>query len=190
MYLNFPMLIALSAAATGSLYAQNGVCSDILDTARIQPIGAFSDMRFTEEHAYGTIVELWRADGCVFGLFVASEGLAGDTPTGELADVAYTLGTGRLRFTAKLTMGVTTAAGSKTMVPSRDLFAFTGHLGREAIRGNLKQSNQLRPDLAPVEHTVNLLRWKQGDQIMIEARTYGEWRKEVERILRFRGPKW
>jgi hypothetical protein len=190
MYFNFPMLIALSAAATGTLRAQGDVCSGIPDTARIEAIGAYSDMRFTEEHAYGNIVELWRADGCVFGLFEASEGPAGDTPTGELADVAYTPGTGRLSFTAKLTMGVTPAAGSKTMVPSRDLFAFTGHLGREAIRGNLKQSNQTRPDLAPVEHAVNLPRWKQGDQLMIEARTYGEWRKEVEPILQFRGPKW
>ena len=47
--------------------------------SQVNAVGAFSNMRYTEEHAYGYIVELWRAEDCLFGLFLSSSGLMGDT---------------------------------------------------------------------------------------------------------------
>ena len=67
-------------------------CRAIPYTARIQSIGRFSDIRYTEEHAYGHAVTLWRGGDCVFGLFENSEGPAGDTPTGLLKDTRHTVG--------------------------------------------------------------------------------------------------
>ncbi len=53
-------------------------------TARIAIVGEFSNMRYTEEHAYGYTVQLWRQGDALFGFFLASYGLAGDTPAGML----------------------------------------------------------------------------------------------------------
>jgi hypothetical protein len=184
------LLITLAAIPAGSLLGQASRCGPIADTARIHEIGTYSDMRFTEEHAYGNMVELWRAGDCVFGLFQASSGLAGDTPTGNLTAVTYEPKTGHLEFTAKLTMGLSSAAGSTALVPSRDLFVFTGRLESKALRGRLRQSNGLRPELPPVEQAIILPRLKQDDVLMLEAWSYGEWHAKAESILQFRGPKW
>ena len=164
-------------------------CRTIPDTARIQSIGRFSDMRYTEEHAYGHAVTLWRAGGCVFGLFESSEGLAGDTPTSLLTDVHYNP-SGALSFAAKLTMGMTNLAGSAAPVPSRDLFGFTGRLGTTALYGKLRRSDELRPAVEPVDIHIVLRRIPEQDGLFDEAKTYGAWRKAIEPILRFRGPKW
>ena len=164
-------------------------CRTIPDTARIQSIGRFSDMRYTEEHAYGHAVMLWRAGGCVFGLFESSEGLAGDTPTGLLTDVRYDP-SGALSFAAKLTTGMTNMAGSGAPVPSRDLFRFIGRLGATALKGKLRRSDELRPGLESTETQIVLQRATEQDGLLDEAKTYGAWREAVEPILRFRGPKW
>ena len=63
---------------------QSAGCVTIPDSAKIAEVGAFSNMRYTDEHAYGYTVMLWRAGDCLFGLFESSRGLAGDTPIGEL----------------------------------------------------------------------------------------------------------
>jgi hypothetical protein len=182
----FYPLIVLAMVATGP----EADCGRIADTTSVSPIGRFSDMRYTEEHAYGSIVELWRAGSCLFGLFQVSEGLAGDTPTGELANVRYDPATGELGFAAKLTIGVTSVKGSNALVPSRDLFRFTGHLGNKVLKGTLQRSNQLRPDMRPVVDDIVSPVSIGGEDFMIQAGTYGEWRNAAQSILQFRGPKW
>src|ERR1700687_2901591 len=97
-------------------------------------VGEFSNMRYTEEHAYGYSVQLWREGATVFGLFLASEGLAGDTPTGLLDDLKYDSRSGRLSFRAKLTMGL-----DARQQPSHDLFEFDGKLNTRAVSGVLKR---------------------------------------------------
>jgi hypothetical protein len=164
-------------------------CRTIPDTARIQSIGRFSDMRYTEEHAYGHAVTLWRAGGCVFGLFESSGGLAGDTPIGLLTDVHYNPSRA-LSFAAKLTTGVTNMAGSAAPVASRDLFRFAGRLGSTVLEGRLRRSDQLRPAVEPADIHIVLRRIREQDGLFDEAKTYGAWRDAVEPILRFRGPQW
>jgi hypothetical protein len=180
------LLLAVTLTLVSTVQAP---CGTIPDTARIQPIGRFSDMRYTEEHAYGHAVELWRAGDCVFGLFEKSEGPAGDTPTGLLTDVRSTPA-GALVFTAKLTTGVTTVDGSSAWVPSRDLFVFTGRFVTTTLEGKLRRSDQLRPGVEPADSHIVLRRVPEQDGLLDEAKTYGKWREAVEPILRFRGPKW
>src|SRR5579864_7225240 len=111
--------------------------------------GEFSNMRYTEEHAYGYSVELWREGATVFGLFLASQGLAGDTPTGLLDDLKYDARSGKLSFKAKLTMGI-----DERQQPTHDLFEFDGALSARAASGVLKHGaaserinlRKLRPD--------------------------------------------
>jgi len=61
-------------------------------------------MEFTEEHAYGYVVQLWRQGDRVFGFREAPEGLAGDTPIGALEEVQFEPRRSALSFKAKLTM--------------------------------------------------------------------------------------
>jgi hypothetical protein len=154
-------------------------------------IGRFSDMQYTEEHAYGRTVELWRAGICVFGWIESSEGLAGDTPIGLITDVRLnTPRPGDLAFTAKLTTGMTTAPSSRGWVPSRDLFVFTGRLTRQAIEGKLTRSSQLQPGAPVAEQNIRLTRLPGDTDSTAELKTYGAWRERMDDILRFRGPKW
>ncbi|HTD43877.1 MAG TPA: hypothetical protein VK687_06830 [Bryobacteraceae bacterium] len=138
--------------------------------------GEFSNMRYTEEHAYGYTLQLWREGATVFGLFLASEGLAGDTPTGLLDDLKYDPRSGKLSFKAKLTMGV-----DARLQPSHDLFEFDGTLGKAAVSGVLKR--------AAVSERINL-RKLEPNAALPQPRTYDEWKRQTDEIIRRRGPKW
>jgi hypothetical protein len=105
----------------------------------IRSMGEFSNMRFTEDHAYGYEVELWRDRESVIGLFFASEGPQGDTPTGLIENVKFNPRTGAISFTAKLTIGVNILSGGR-QEPSRDLFEFSGVLSATRLTGMLKRS--------------------------------------------------
>lgn len=138
--------------------------------------GEFSNMRYTEEHAYGYSVQLWREGATVFGLFLASQGLAGDTPTGLLDDLKYDARSGKLSFKAKLTMGI-----DERQQPTHDLFEFDGALSARAASGVLKHG--------AASERINL-RKLQPDAALSQPRTYDEWKRQTDEILRRRGPKW
>ena len=185
----WPLLGSLMSVFPIASFGQEAACVTP-DTAPVHLLGRFSDMRFTEEHAYGSVLELWGTGNCLFGLFQASQGLAGDTPTGQLSDVRYAPATGLLSFTAKLSTGVTTLPGSKEWVPTRDFFAFRGRVTRKGVKGKLRRSDQLRMDSSPSESDLILPRIAEEGGYLSDAKTYGEWRVRAEEILRFRGPKW
>src|SRR6267142_6429104 len=91
--------VVVAIYAQGS--SQSNSCATIAASARISDVGAFSNMHYTAEHAYGETVLLWRSGNCILGLFESAQGLVGDTPIGELHDVTYNPNTGQLRFSAK-----------------------------------------------------------------------------------------
>lgn len=165
----------------------------------LRAIGEFSNVRFTEEHAYGYMVDLWRDGDSVVGLFFASEGLQGDTPTGMLENVKFNSRTGALSFTAKLTMGVTLLPGGG-QEPSRDLFEFSGTLKVGEIRlapagyvegvvtGTLKRSDPRQPARPASRESIQLKMQPQAD--LLPGNTYAEWKRQVDEILKRRGPKW
>ena len=167
--------------------SQSNACATIAPTVPISEIGAFSNMRYTAEHAYGEAVLLWRAGNCIFGLFESAQGLQSDTPIGELQDVTYNLNTGELRFSAKLTTGVI-AGLSTPPQPSRDLFTFNGTLGTTRLTGGLAHSTQVDPK--PPVRTVMLTLSPRDAEFMGGSATYGAWREKWEPILKRRGPKW
>jgi hypothetical protein len=171
-------------------FGQSVPCTAIPPTARISEIGAFSNMRSTEEHLYGHSVLLWRSGNCVFGLFESSEGLAGDTPIGELQAVRLNPNTGKLAFSAKLTMGVVTVAGSTTAQPSRDLFRFDGSLGATRLIGVLIYVNQADSAFVPERSTIVLTASATDATFMHGSVTYGAWREKWQPILARRGPRW
>lgn len=180
-------VLLLCCSATN---AQTEDCGAIPVVAKIAEVGAFSNMRYTEEHAYGYTVILWRAGKCIFGLFESSEGLAGDTPIGELQNVKYDPKKGTLSFSAKLTTGFISFEGSKGLEPSRDLFNFDGYLRATRLTGVVTHANQNTPNFKPMHNKVVLLTSKEESEFMHGSMTYGDWREKWQPVLRFRGPRW
>lgn len=120
-------------------------------------LGSFSNMQFTEEHAYGSTIELWQEGSEIFGLFMNSQGLAGDAPTGLLQAVRHDPKTGEITFKAKLTMGSHYCEVHKE-APSQDVFTFKGVLKGNKITGTLSAKNDLHPEAPPKREKVVLKR--------------------------------
>ena len=169
-----------AAAAAISVFAQD-------PNRPLRPIGEFSNMRFTEEHAYGYMADLWRDGDSILGLFLASEGLQGDTPAGALENVKFNARTGALSFTVRLTTGVTLLPGGG-QEPSRDLFEFSGTLKSNELTGTLRRSDARQPSRPGSREAVQLKIRPQAE--LFPAASYAEWSRQAGEILRRRGPKW
>jgi len=184
------MALGLLLCFSSPAAAQTASCASIADATKISEVGAFSDRRHTAEHEYGYTVMLWSAGNCVFGLFESAQGLAGDTPIGELQDLKYDRKTGLLSFSAKLTTGMVSVRGSSGLEPARDLFAFKGRLQSRTVKGVITHRLQGNPNVKATGTDVVLGASAAQAEFMHGAATYGEWRRTWQPILERRGPKW
>lgn len=151
-------------------------------------IGMFSNFRFTEEHQYGASVQLWREGDALFGLFSYSQGLIGDTPAGMLEKVTFDPKTGRISFTARLTMGM---HGCKlhNNVHSQDVFHFDGVLSELSLSGILIHADNLHQELNPKKEEVVLK--KSDEWVITQYQSREQWKVAMmKNMLKFRGPKW
>ena len=150
-------------------------------------VGSYSNYRFTAEHQYGAAVDLWRDGSTLIGLFSYAVGPVGDTPTGRLEDVSFDPSTGRISFIARLTLGqhVCNSHGS---VPSQDVFRFSGVFYDSWLIGTLRLTDNLHPERAPADETVVLRRSDAEPVVRYTSRE--QWEREVDPILKFRGPRW
>lgn len=156
-------------------------------------IGTFSNMRFTEEHAYGYVVVLWRAEDCVFGLFFSSWGLMGDTPTGRIENLSYDKSTQSISFEARLTMGVipSSITPSSSWVPSMDAYRFSGTLGKDSLDGTLSHEILNYPNKqTPSSEKLSLPITVDETMRLSDFHTFSEWEAYAKSVLSFRGPKW
>lgn len=146
------------------------VVAQAVDSQKINALGMYSNFRFTEEHQYGAGVQLWQEGEALFGLFSYSQGLMGDTPAGVLESVAFDPKTGRLSFSARLTMGL---HGCKfhNNVPSQDVFHFDGVFLNDSLSGTLRHSDNLHQEQALTEETI-ILR-KSDDWVVTQYRNRG-----------------
>jgi hypothetical protein len=176
-----------------NVYSQTNLKSHVQAPAqpanRIKRLGVFTNMRFTKEHQYGYSVELWQEKDRLFGFFLVSESLTGDTPTGLLEDVVFDSKTEKLTFRARLSTGSTFNKNNE-QVPTRDVYQFKGLLKGQRLTGILKYTDALRPSATSTKTNVSLRKSKIGSDSMIEAKSYEEWKNEADEILKFRGPKW
>ena len=187
-------MTAVSMLITGALacgFAQASTAADAPRLPEVEYIGYYSNMRFTEEHAYGSGVELWRCGGELFGLFRHSESLIGDTPTGIIENVSYDPGTQALSFRAKLTLGIRYNDPGNSE-PSRDLFLFTGFLRKNAIEGRLIWSDQDTTVIFEKFESVVLTKQPSDGNPAedFKIKTVGDWVVYAANILRHLGPKW
>lgn len=163
-------------------------------TAMLKPessfvfLGTYSNMRYAEEHAYGTQLELWQQDGKIFGHFFHSVGLMGDTPTGRLEKLIFDPKTGRLSFMAKLTLGLHFCSEHEG-TPSRDVFEFEGVFNREAMIGTLKHKNAFHLE-TPATREEIVLNKVEGKDFGKIYKNRAEWENDSRQIMTLRGPKW
>lgn len=176
-----------------SVRGQTGRKADGRASARpagaVKRLGVFTNMRFTREHQYGYSVELWQEKGRLFGFLLVSAGLAGDTPTGLLEDAALDPKTGRLTFRARLSTG-STFNKENEQVPTRDVYRFSGTLKGRRLSGVLEHADASGSSAVATKTSVSLRRSKGESESMLEARSYDEWKKEADEIMKLRGPKW
>ena len=163
------------------------VCRAIAETASITEMGSFSNIRATEDHAYGFSLRLWRAGECLFGVLTSTQGLQADMPIGTLQDITFDATTGRLSFSARLTMGVTSVKGSNEYVPTRDLYQFDGQLKGGTVAGVMTHTVQNHPNVPPDRSEVVLVADRGSS--MPAVKTYGDWLRQWQPILKVRGPK-
>ena len=174
----FRSLISVMIFLGSAAAAQGSDCTDTIraQDAPIDLVGEFTNMRFTDEHAYGYSVELWRSGKCLFGLFLASAGLAGDTPTGLIEHLKFDSGTGAIAFVARLTLGRLTAKGLDN-VESRDVYRFTGKLDRNSLRGTLQHTNALLPQHPNESTAITLMRSQTRADALRAVATFREWER-------------
>ena len=159
----------------------------------VTTIGAFSNMRYTEEHAYGYVVELWRTEDCLFGLFFASSGLMGDTPVGRIENISFDKNTRSISFNARLTTGVIPAstAPASSWIPSKDAYKFSGILGKDSLDGTLSHEILNYPSKqTPISEKLTSPLANDESIGMSEFRTFPQWETYAKSLLGRRGPKW
>jgi hypothetical protein len=119
------------------------------DGARVIVEGGFSNIRYTEEHAYGQEVKLRRQGSRLLGLFMYTEGPQADFPTGLLEHVRFNSATGELSFDAYASQ-----------------FHFDGRLEKATIKGVLKQMHPIDGLLAEIDYDRRVVRL-QPDDLMV-----------------------
>jgi hypothetical protein len=154
---------------------------------RFTLLGTYSDMRFTQEHAYGSQVDLWRQGKELVGHFLHSEGLSGDTPTGLMEKVSYDPNSRRLSFEARLTLGKHYCRTHHGL-PSRDKFIFDGTLNKGSIMGSLQREDGFHPESPGMRKEVRLRKRVSPGLNDFESRQ--QWEQYSKDILRYRGPRW
>jgi hypothetical protein len=174
--------VALLGLILFSVIAQAG------PSQKITSLGTFSNYRFTEEHQYGTGLQLWQEGTSLFGLFSYSQGLIGDTPTGVLEKVSFDPKTGHITFTAKLTIGLHSCNVHRNGVPSQDIFHFEGVLSNMSLSGTLMHADNLHQDQVPTKENIVLK--KSDEWVITQFRNREQWETSIKDILKFRGPKW
>ncbi len=89
-------------------------------------VGTYSNIRYTQEHAYGYLVDLWRQGDRIVGIFSFTDGAQADFDTGTLDNVTYDPPTGALAFESYAGM-----------------FQFSGTLMEKAVSGRLLRAPRI-----------------------------------------------
>lgn len=134
-------------------------------------VGAFSNIRYTEEHAYGQAVQLWRQGDRLLGLFMYTDGLQADFHTGLLEHVMFNPGTGQLSFDAYASQ-----------------FHFKGRLEKMALTGLLKRTHPVDGRQVAADQVT----LKRSAELTGEMRTYEseeEWNQYAAEVLKRLGPR-
>lgn len=152
----------------------------------VVPLGSYSRIEVFGEHANGYAVQLWQCGDTVVGLLLDYVGDSAEPPTGLLEEVRYS-SSGDLSFRARLSLGSVAGKGG-TERPTRDQFTFRGTLTESSLSGVLEIADPSGSGVPPRRETISLRR--DHDAVLEPATDLAAWRRQIDEILRTRGPRW
>jgi hypothetical protein len=157
------VFVLAGCAAGGAQQAAGGA-------PEVRVHGAFSNIRTTPEHAYGYVVQLWRAGPQLVGFFKFTDGQQSDFDTGTLDNVEYDPAIAKLTF------------------ESHDRqFRFSGTLRAKELTGTL---TRVYPGGGERLQTVDvtLAASARTVEAMHDFPTIKEWNAEAAKVLARSGP--
>jgi len=156
-------------------------------TPEVVIVGSFANNDPGTDVQVPCIVELYRTGSRLFGLLYAAVTDV-DMPAGLLDDVRYDSRTGEVSFRAKLSIGVIVM--NNKPIPSEDLAEFRGKLARTSLSGTMTWTDHRVPG-SPRRREGVVLKYSAWftDQIT-NPKTYVEFQRRSEIVLKGRGPKW
>jgi hypothetical protein len=154
--------------------------------APVTVVGEFSNRKGDGEHAWGYSVELWKHDGRIIGMISGTDYLMlnGSPPTGLLEDVQYDPKTGRMSFSAKLSLHGGRDSGS------HDMYLFDGVLTPSKMKGVITVKGEANCTDCGEKIKVVLPRLQKPVADQESYKTLDEWNAYKDMILDFRGPRW
>ncbi len=170
---------------------------DIQARTPVELFGVYSNAKSNDgEHESGYTLELWRDKEGLFGVFMVHGPQIGDPAKGMISDVGYDATTGRLHFTAKLSISrgysTTDSQGRvQTVAPSRDWVEFEGVLTGKTVTGAVTIRSS-----GPFGGKVSLslprqVKWEEDfHPTDLRPKTCAEWMDQMAESLQRLGPKW
>jgi hypothetical protein len=147
----------------------------------IEILGHYSDVRITQEHAYGHEIELYKNGEIVFGMLTVRNGQNADPPRGLVQDVYYNIENNALSFKALLSCGLANDEKGK-WIKSRDIFQFYGLLTKDKVSGILYHWNALKPNHLPTSKEISLtIRVERG---LVKPSSYKEWKEQNVKLMK------
>ena len=152
---------------------------------------SFSAVRVTkgpEPHAYGTQLDLFKHEGAWAGFVSEYTGSVADPPVGRLDNLRLDEKSGRLTFTAKLSLGATLSADTRNYAPTKDLYEFTGTVDRDAVAGTLVKTRV--GDVAGQAVSANIILKRKSSDGSASEVSYEQWLTKWTEVFNARGPRW
>jgi hypothetical protein len=140
-----------------------------------------------DPHASGVGVELYKHGGAWIGFIYEFVGPVADPAVGKLDGLQLDEHTGKIVFTARLSLGVTRSKGAQDWVPTKDLYEFTGMIDQDAISGDLVRT--LADDAPGRSTTEKIVLKREATKSPFDKTSYDDWIRNWELHVKTRGPK-
>ena len=157
-----------------------------------ESIGTWSNVAVSESedpHATGFELQLWRHGDEIVGYLSEFVGPLGDLPIGKLENLIFNESTGEISFSVRMSIGMIHSRTEDKWVPSKDVYLFSGKLENNQITGSLEHNILNSEEQSPLTEELILEGGKETDSYW-KDKTYEEWEKFYEPILKSRGPQW
>jgi len=133
---------------------------------KVNVVGSFDNLRYTAEHTYGYVVDLWREGNRVFGRLEITHGRQADFTTVPIDNGTIDDATHRLTFQA--------------IAPSGVSYRFVGTINASSVRGVLTRDDGTgRRSPTSDGESVQLRSNAQAREAMHAYATYEAWKADV-----------
>jgi hypothetical protein len=143
--------------------------------------------RGDDPHASGVDIELFRHGGAWFGFITDFVGPVADPPVGKLDGLQLDERTGKIAFTARLSLGVKRSGGTRDWVSTGDLYEFTGTIDQDAISGDLVR--RLANDASGRSTSEKIALRREATKSSADNTSYDDWIRNWGLRMKARGPK-